>query len=269
MKDYQRGWYFQLLIESCASPRPGYLRLDSNLWSIAGAKRRDFWESHKAAVLACFKVREMEGQSWLYNERMLHTIEHCSAALSNSLERKRGRAESISKSMKGNNNASKQIKTDPSISNTKHFSKPSLEEVILYCIERKNSVDAESFINHYEANGWKVGRTAMKDWRAAVRTWEKNDYGTNRKPVLEDLSGEANPECQTCKGEGYRASYSTPGKREPCECTRPLAAWRDRSNGSGAQMGDDGIEEAWFEEPEEIPARAMGAAVNGAGKGAV
>ena len=57
----------------------------------------------------------------------------------------------------------------------KKFVKPSLEEVIAYCKERNNGVDADRFISYYEANGWKVGRNPMKDWRAAVRTWERSD----------------------------------------------------------------------------------------------
>ena len=64
--------------------------------------------------------------------------------------------------------------------NTKErkFSKPTLEEVISYCQERNNDVDAERFINYYESKGWKVGSTPMKDWKAAVRTWEKNSKPT-------------------------------------------------------------------------------------------
>lgn len=54
------------------------------------------------------------------------------------------------------------------------FAPPSTNEVKEYCLERKNFVDAEKFIDHYTANGWKVGRNKMKDWKAAVRTWEKN-----------------------------------------------------------------------------------------------
>lgn len=54
------------------------------------------------------------------------------------------------------------------------FTKPTLQEVKAYCIERGNDVDPERFINHYEANGWMVGRNKMKDWRAAVRNWERN-----------------------------------------------------------------------------------------------
>ena len=54
------------------------------------------------------------------------------------------------------------------------FVKPTLQEVKAYCIERGNDVDPERFINHYEANGWMVGKNKMKDWRAAVRNWERN-----------------------------------------------------------------------------------------------
>lgn len=54
------------------------------------------------------------------------------------------------------------------------FVKPTPEEINAYCQERGNSVDAQQFFDHYEANGWKVGKASMKDWRAAVRTWEKN-----------------------------------------------------------------------------------------------
>lgn len=55
------------------------------------------------------------------------------------------------------------------------FSPPSLEEVRAYCKERHNSVDADVFVDWYTANGWKVGKNTMKDWKAAIRTWEKRD----------------------------------------------------------------------------------------------
>lgn len=59
----------------------------------------------------------------------------------------------------------------------KRFTAPSLEEVKEYCAERKNNVDPERFINYYTANGWKVGKNPMKDWKAAIRSWERNDFG--------------------------------------------------------------------------------------------
>lgn len=57
------------------------------------------------------------------------------------------------------------------------FKKPTIQDVQSYCEERQNDIDAESFWDYYEANGWKVGRSPMKDWKAAVRTWERK-----RKP---------------------------------------------------------------------------------------
>jgi len=52
--------------------------------------------------------------------------------------------------------------------------RPSLEEVKIYCRERGNSVDPEYWFDHYSSNGWKVGKNTMRDWKAAVRTWERN-----------------------------------------------------------------------------------------------
>ena len=61
------------------------------------------------------------------------------------------------------------------------FKPPRLAEVIAYCQERGNRVDAELFIDHYTANGWMVGKVKMRDWRAAVRTWEKSEYRTDHQ----------------------------------------------------------------------------------------
>ena len=60
----------------------------------------------------------------------------------------------------------------------KRFIPPTIDEVKAYCEERHNTVDAEKFIDYYESNGWMVGKNKMKDWKAAVRTWEKNSYGS-------------------------------------------------------------------------------------------
>ena len=62
---------------------------------------------------------------------------------------------------------------------TKKFKKPSLEEVKEYCQERNNNINAEHFIDYYDANGWKVGKNPMKDWKAAIRTWERNRSDNN------------------------------------------------------------------------------------------
>lgn len=61
----------------------------------------------------------------------------------------------------------------PKKTKSNKFVKPTVEEVRKYCNERGNSVDPERFVDHYEANGWKIGRNSMKNWKAAVRTWER------------------------------------------------------------------------------------------------
>ena len=52
------------------------------------------------------------------------------------------------------------------------FTKPTLAEITGYCLERDNNIDPERFFNYYESNGWMAGKHKMKDWKAAIRTWE-------------------------------------------------------------------------------------------------
>lgn len=56
----------------------------------------------------------------------------------------------------------------------KNFIPPTIEEVYSYCEERHNNVNPQLFIDYYTAKGWRIGRDKMKDWRAAIRTWENN-----------------------------------------------------------------------------------------------
>ena len=60
------------------------------------------------------------------------------------------------------------------IKKTSRFTPPSLEDVKQYCNERMNHVNADDFIDHYTAANWFRGKTKIKDWKACVRTWEKN-----------------------------------------------------------------------------------------------
>ena len=64
--------------------------------------------------------------------------------------------------------------------NNNIFAPPTVLEVADYCTERKNNVDAEAFVNFYTANGWVQGKgKPIKDWKAAVRTWERNTKKPN------------------------------------------------------------------------------------------
>jgi len=77
------------------------------------------------------------------------------------------------------NNTSNNMGASPQ--RDKKFITPTMEEVQKYCQDRNNSVDSEQFINFYSSKGWMIGKNKMKDWKAAVRTWEKSDYGSQSK----------------------------------------------------------------------------------------
>lgn len=65
---------------------------------------------------------------------------------------------------------------------TKRFKKPTLDELQEYISEKGYRIDAEKFLDYYESNGWKVGKNPMKDWKAAVRNWNRNNTNSTIKP---------------------------------------------------------------------------------------
>lgn len=67
-----------------------------------------------------------------------------------------------------------------------HFVPPTLENVIGYCQENGYSVDAQRFIDFYESKGWMVGKNKMKDWRAAVRNWARQEKKESGKPAVKN-----------------------------------------------------------------------------------
>ena len=74
--------------------------------------------------------------------------------------------------------------------------RPTLEEVQACIAERGYNVDAELFMNHYESNGWKVGKNPMKSWRAALVTWQKRNANASNAPQF-------NPQIPNFNGQGF------------------------------------------------------------------
>lgn len=73
----------------------------------------------------------------------------------------------------------------------KPFLKPSLDEVQHYFVERGSTVsEAEHFYDHYESNGWCIGRQAkkMSDWKAAARNWLRNDFAPKPQTKMPDFT---------------------------------------------------------------------------------
>ena len=94
------------------------------------------------------------------------------------------------------NNINNNIKNNISVT---RFVKPKLEEIDSYCKDRKNNVDAQQFFDYYESKGWKVGKSPMKDWKSAVRTWERNDFNNHKVVTYEPPK----PQFNIVKAEGY------------------------------------------------------------------
>lgn len=97
--------------------------------------------------------------------------------------------EYLNEYINGNNNDNERI-VDESSTNRGRIVKeeniipPTVEMVAAYCTERKNGIDAEQFIDFYESKGWYIGKNKMKNWKAAVRTWEQKDKPQKRKGWL-------------------------------------------------------------------------------------
>ena len=80
-------------------------------------------------------------------------------------------------------NTNKNDKNDKNVKN-KYFVPPTFEEVLAYCQERGNDVNPEKWLSYYQSNGWKVGKNPMKNWQAAIRTWEKNAETVPKQEIL-------------------------------------------------------------------------------------
>lgn len=93
----------------------------------------------------------------------------------------RPKKDTTNKSNKGN-------KRKESNKESSRFTPPTIDEVSSYCKERNNSIDAEGFIDFYEANGWMVGKNKMKDWKATIRNWERRNksQSTSRPSIVDE-----------------------------------------------------------------------------------
>ena len=90
----------------------------------------------------------------------------------------RGGNPTLKGTLKGTDNPTLKLqekkRKENTIKESRNNTIPSLQEVIDYCKERNNNVDPNRWFDFYSANGWKVGKNQMKDWRACVRNWERN-----------------------------------------------------------------------------------------------
>jgi len=136
-------------------------------WRMANALRKDrYTPTAFQEELAQLDLKDNGSYTWLPNG--------CQVVAERLPQDSIGKV-SIGKDRLDNNNIN---------NNSKRFIKPSVEEVKAYCEERQNGLNPEKFVDYYESKGWLVGKTPMKDWKAAIRTWENNRKGetVNERP---------------------------------------------------------------------------------------
>lgn len=104
-------------------------------------------------------------------QQMLANVDKCQLRKEKEEEKEKGEEESIPPNPPQGGHPS------PS---SKRFIPPTLDEIRAYCLERKNAVDPDRFFSYYTSNGWRVGKNPMKDWQAAVRTWERSEPSFSR-----------------------------------------------------------------------------------------
>ena len=178
---YARVCYFEEFFESSESTA-AYLGL--KVWTIQSAKRK----LEKLGYIVCVqntgrgKRYVADVNLGIYDKRRV-----CLEQSQSLVETKSDVGENkvrVWKNQDIGKNISKNVGENKSKVYSKRrrvFKKPSVEEVQAYCEERENNIDPEEFVDFYESKGWVVGKSPMKDWKAAVRTWERNGYGNQKR----------------------------------------------------------------------------------------
>lgn len=147
------------------------------------------WGWSKTKVRDFLKLLEKDGMIIKNSDRKKTTIIVVNydnfQDMKTSKEPQEYHVETTERPQKNTNKNVKNDKNEKKVNNTVRFTPPDIDMVRDYCIERNNSVDPQAFIDFYSAKGWMIGKNKMKDWKAAVRTWERN----NKKAGASRASG--------------------------------------------------------------------------------
>jgi hypothetical protein len=137
--------------------------------------------THDEDIFSKFAV---DGAGLYYNERLEQEVEKRKAYSESRRNNRKKKEDMIDTSLSyvphmenenENENIIDNVVIDKPIEEKpKRFVKPTIEQLEAYMEERGMNNIASRFYDHYEANGWKIGRNSMKDWKASVRTWEPN-----------------------------------------------------------------------------------------------
>lgn len=146
-----------------------------------------------------------------------------------------------------NNNKEKEkendeLKATPSVATTRtRFTPPTVEEVKKYCKERGNGIDAQQFCDYYQANGWVQGKgKPIKDWQAAVRTWERWE-----RSGISNTQTTATSQPQQYESETAKKIYCTsPQFLSDSKLKNRIAQYRQDNSPNAARYLQEAEEEA-------------------------
>ena len=143
-------------------------------------------------TLKCFELDKQIEQETSNQNRLISILNwDIYQAIDNQFDKQMiNKCETVDKQLITNKNERNKNERNIEKENIKRkvFQKPTVEEINQYCTERNNKVDPQRFFDFYESKGWKVGKEPMKDWKACVRTWERN------KPVQRNNNVNVYPE---------------------------------------------------------------------------
>ena len=141
-------------------------------------------ELEKRGYLKRERVREagkLKGSKWIiFDSPMAENPTLVNPALENPPQLNTNRIKDLK-----NKDISKSSAPPSNPQRAKPFTPPTVEEVAAYCVSRQNNVDAVRFVDFYAAKGWYIGKNKMKDWKAAVRTWE---HGSNPQSKKQEVN---------------------------------------------------------------------------------
>lgn len=167
MDNEQVGKFIRLI---CAQHQKGRLT-EKDMLKICGTHDEDIFEKFA-----------LDGAGLYYNERLEQEVEKRKAYSESRRNNRKKKEDMIDTSLSHvqhmeneNENIIDNVVIDKPIEEKpKRFTKPTIEQLEAYMEERGMNNVANRFYDHYEANGWKIGKNSMKDWKASVRTWEPN-----------------------------------------------------------------------------------------------
>ena len=204
------GMHHHLLMISIQQKPPGSIPND-----MAAIRRwlrspsEDIWRRVRPQIFAAWTLR---GDRW-FNTGMVETFER--------KERFSKRYENSTKTVRkspenqDNSNSNKELAFEVDVgSKSESKAKPSsIQEIAAYCEERSNAINPEAFWDFYESKGWKIGNQAMKDWKAAVRNWEKRlGKNGNGKQSEFDAAYRDAEEALTADSRSVQQLSARPGK---------------------------------------------------------